>query len=112
MSLLQSLCRFAEEQNIYPGEGYQHSPSTHELSPLRDRSVMSGSLHSTDRLSSFSDDGRSDHMLVRSSSREDDEEKQKLAWKIHLVPRFLGYGAGAFCFLSNSGRRREEGGEM
>ena len=46
---------------------------------------------------------------MRSSSRESEEEKQKLPWKRELVPLFLGYGAGAFCFLSKSGRRREKG---
>lgn len=59
-----------------------------------------------DRLSSFSDDGRSDPALTQTSGREDDEEKQRLARRAQLVPRFLGYGAGAFCFLSKSGGRR------
>ena len=102
LDLLESFCRIANDLGIFPGENSKTAPATRETSPSREQTLLVESVHVVERVSSFSDDTHNEFSLLPSGSQEE-TEKRSGDLQVKLIPLFLGYGAGVFCYLSNYG---------
>ena len=100
LDLLESFCRIANDLGIFPGENSKTAPATRETSPSREQTLLVESVHVVERVSSFSDDTHNELSLLSSGSQEE-TEKRSGDLQVKLIPLFLGYGAGVFCYLSN-----------